>query len=167
MPVDLQATDLNPAWLERVRARPTGAGNTPQVLLVEPDRNVRELLKLHLVTAGYCVKAAEDASVIAAELARRPTDLVILDMGLPSIDGVEFFVAEPEGELIPVLFLTADESTRERVERLGALACLTRPIYADIFLDAVARALRARDTARVRAGLRPPSAGPRASASAA
>ena len=162
MPQDLQATDLNPAWLDRVRARPTAAGTTPQVLLVHEERNLRELLKLHLVCAGYAVKGISHPSGIGAELARRTTDLVIVDMALPYVEGIEFFVSEPHGGLIPVMFLTADEPTCSRAERLGAVACLTQPLYADLFLNAVAQALREREAAAIRAGLRPPSTAQRA-----
>lgn len=156
MSYNLETTELNPDWLDNVRARPTEAGATPHVLVVHPERNIRELLKLHLVTAGYAATTVDDAALIGEELIRRATDLVIVDMSVPNVDGVEFFVTDPDVELIPVMFLTADEQIRARAERLGGVACLTKPLYADLFLAGVARCLKASGTARVRAGLRAP-----------
>ncbi|HUQ73972.1 MAG TPA: response regulator [Burkholderiales bacterium] len=125
------------------------------VLVIHHDRDLRELLKRHLAGAGYAVTSLKDPGDIGVQLARRGTDLVVVDMGLPYIDGVEFFVSQPDGQLIPVVFLTDDDKTRARAERLGAVACLTKPMYADAFLGAVARALRERENFGLRAGIRP------------
>lgn len=158
MPSTVEITDLNPHWLAAVRARPTASGATPRVLVVHAERTLRELLKLHLVTAGYAASVAEDAADAANEVMRRPPDLIVLDMTMPHMDGMEFVSAlkdDAPASLIPVLFLTADERAMARAERLGAVACLTAPIYPDVFLDAVSRCLQPRADARCSAGVRP------------
>lgn len=152
-----EITDLNPAWLAGVRARSTDEGTMPRVLVVHAERNLRELLKLHLVTAGYAVTSAADAVEAGKEVVRHAPDLIVLDVRMPYMDGVEFVSAlrsDPGMALIPVIFLTCDDESHARAERLGAAACLTTPLYADVFLKTVSRVLSAPAIA-LGAGIRP------------
>ena len=114
------------------------------VLVIDDDRAIRELLSLHLANRGYQVAVAEDAIVGGKlALATRP-QLIIIDVNMPYLDGPEFVAAlkgDPETKDIPVVFLTSDADVADRAGRLGAVACLTKPIMADRLLDVVARAI--------------------------
>ncbi|HEX7053153.1 MAG TPA: response regulator [Burkholderiales bacterium] len=115
-----------------------------RVLVIDDDRAIRELLRLHLANQGYEVATAEDAIVGGKmALSARP-QLIIIDVNLPYLDGPEFVAAlkgDPETRDIPVVFLTSDGDVADRAGALGAVACLTKPIMADRLLDVVARAI--------------------------
>lgn len=115
-----------------------------RVLVIDDDRSIRELLSLHLANRGYDVAVAEDAIVGGKlVLAARP-QLIIIDVNMPYMDGPEFVAAlksDPETRDIPVVFLTSDDDVVDRAKRLGAVACLKKPIMADRLLDIVSRAI--------------------------
>ena len=115
-----------------------------KVLVIDDDRSIRELLSLHLSNRGYDVAVAEDAIVGGKlALAAKP-QLIIIDVNMPYLDGPDFVAAlksDPLTSDIPVVFLTSDADVIERAAKLGAVACLTKPIMADRMLEVVARAL--------------------------
>lgn len=128
----------------------------PRVLVVHGDKSLRQLVKLHLACAGYDVRIAQDAVEAGRLVMREPPELIILDVDMPYMDGVEFVSALRSDDaipLIPVIFLTLCESALERAERLGASACLTAPLSSEVLLRAVARCL---DQSEARAGVRTP-----------
>ncbi len=115
-----------------------------KVLVIDDDRSIRDLLSLHLANRGYEVAVAEDA-VVGGRLAlsAKPA-LIIVDVNMPYLDGPDFVAAlkgDPETKDIPVVFLTSEDDMHDRAGRLGAFACLTKPIMADRLLDVVARAI--------------------------
>jgi CheY-like chemotaxis protein len=114
-----------------------------RVLVIDDDRSIRELLSLHLANRGYDVAVAEDAIVGGKlVLAARP-QLIIIDVNMPYMDGPEFVAAlrsAPQTSDIPVVFLTSDDEVTDRAKRLGAVACLKKPIMADRLLDIISRA---------------------------
>ena len=132
----------------------------PRVLVAHANKSMRQLIKLHLVCNGYEVTLAEDAVAAGRHAMRQPPDLIVLDVDMPYMDGLEFVSALRGGAsvpLIPVIFLTAREEALERAERLGATACLTTPLSSEELLRAVARCVRPRSEARLRVGFRAPS----------
>ena len=133
----------------------------PRVLVAHTDKSMRQLIKLHLVCGGYAVTLAEDAVEAGRQAMRQPPDLIILDVEMPYVDGLEFVSAlksDAAVPLIPVIFLTSREEALERAERLGATACLTAPLSSEQLLHAVARCMRPQSEARLRLGFRTPSA---------
>ncbi len=113
------------------------------VLVVEDDASMRELLRLHLSNAGYRVTAAEDAAVAGRALLAAPPDLVVADIQLPFLDGLEFasvLVADATLPNIPVVLISAHEQYRERAEAMGSVF-LQKPILKEALLQAVADAL--------------------------
>jgi CheY-like chemotaxis protein len=118
--------------------------NKGRVLVIDDDRSIRELLSLHLGNRGYDVAVAEDAVVGGRlALAAKP-QLIIVDAHMPYLDGPDFVAAlksDPLTSDIPVVFLTSDEDMADRAARLGAFACLKKPIMADRLLDVVAAAI--------------------------
>jgi DNA-binding response OmpR family regulator len=104
----------------------------PSVLVVEDEKNIRDLVCLHLGVEGFtCVPAATGAQ--ALDLAgRQPFDLMVLDLMLPEIDGVSVCRAVRRGNVnrdVPILMLTARREEADKVLGLesGADDYLTKP----------------------------------------
>src|ERR1700681_2637159 len=106
--------------------------DTRRVLVVEDERNIRDLVCLHLGLEGYeCVPVADgkEAMAVAAE---RPFELIILDLMLPSMDGVTICRAirrHGPNRDAPILMLTARREEADKVMGLdsGADDYLTKP----------------------------------------
>jgi len=128
-----------------------------RILVVHRERDMRELLKLHLAVANYSVTLAADAVEGARAVLRQAFDLIVLDANVPYLDGFEFVAAlrsDGVAALIPIIFLASRPETVERALRLGASACLTTPLYGDVLLKAVRDCLEPEQPALARAGLR-------------
>lgn len=110
-----------------------------RILVVDDERLNRRLLEVILGAEGYLVLEAPDGDTALALLAREPVDLVLLDVMMPGLDGVEVCrlirddLALP---LLPVVMLTAltDASWRSRARAAGADDFLTKPIDEDELL---------------------------------
>ena len=113
------------------------------ILVVDDDQSLRELLRLHLSSAGYEVTTASDGIEAGYAVLKSPPDLIISDVGMPHMDGYEFIAALKSDKTlpaIPVIFLTSmDDSDRGR--ELGAVGFITKPVRADKLLAAVAEHL--------------------------
>jgi two-component system response regulator MprA len=117
------------------------------VLVVEDDPAVRASLERSLEFEGYgVVTAADGAAGLAAVGAHRP-DAVLLDLGLPELDGLEVCRRlRADGNATPILMLTARESTRDRVTGLdaGADDYLPKPFALEELLARLRALLRRR-----------------------
>lgn len=114
-----------------------------RILIVDDDQCMRELLQLHLRSAGYEVAVAEDAVVAGRMILKSPPDLLIVDVEMPYINGVEFvatLVADQTVPYIPVIFLTATPHFEVRAAELGA-GYLQKPCMAGQLLKAVQQRL--------------------------
>lgn len=112
------------------------------ILVVDDDPNVRELMRLHLSSAGYEVQVAQDAIAAGYLVLRSPPDLLISDVNMPHMDGFEFVAAlKADKSLppIPVIFLTTEEEGDQRGKELGAVGYLTKPVRSDRLLALVAQ----------------------------
>lgn len=112
------------------------------ILVVDDDANTRELLRLHLSSAGYAVHVAEDAIAAGYIVLRSPPDLIISDVNMPHMDGFEFIAAlRSDNTLphIPVIFLTTAEEGDQRGKELGAVGYITKPVRSDRLLALVAQ----------------------------
>jgi len=102
---------------------------TDRILIVEDDEGIRETLKYHLTTAGYAVTEAYDGA-IGLRLARttRP-DLVLLDLMLPGMSGMEFCRALRRSSRVPIIMVTARDSEVDKIVglELGADDYITKP----------------------------------------
>lgn len=112
-----------------------------RILIVDDDRNMRELLSLHLKHAGYEIQSAEDGIAAGyAVLYQRP-DLIICDVIMPHMNGLEFVAAlraDPVQQNIPVIFLTTAADAETRGRELGAVGFLRKPVRADALLSFIA-----------------------------
>lgn len=103
-----------------------------RLLLVEDDGVLRAQLKATLVQAGYAVDEAADGQEAAHLGNTEPYDAVVLDLGLPVIDGLTVLQRwRAQGHTMPVLILTARDSWHEKVAGIdaGADDYLTKPFH--------------------------------------
>jgi len=100
------------------------------VLVIEDDRDIARLLELHLKDDGYSVTVVADGEAGLREALSKPYDIVILDLILPGMDGLEVCRRLRSGpEYPPVLMLTAKSTDVDRILGLemGADDYLTKP----------------------------------------
>jgi DNA-binding response OmpR family regulator len=102
--------------------------SVPTVLVVEDERDIRDLLRRYLERADYAVLTSATGSEAIAYLEGGTADLLLLDLGLPDIDGFEVLkLATVLG--VPVIALTARSSVEDRIRGLerGADDYVTKP----------------------------------------
>lgn len=113
-----------------------------RILVVDDDESLRELLRMHLASAGYEVSTAGDAISAGYLVLKNPPDLILSDVNMPHMDGFEFVAALKSDKTlpyIPVIFLTSVEDGDHRGKELGAVGYLTKPVRADRLLELVAQ----------------------------
>jgi two-component system response regulator MprA len=92
-----------------------------RVLIVDDDRALRDALRRALVLGGYETVSVESGESALAEVARSEPDAVVLDIGLPDIDGLEVCRRlRGSGNRVPVLMLTARDAVADRIDGLDA-----------------------------------------------
>ena len=131
------------------RVQRQSAMDHPSVLVVDDEPAVRELLKLHLANAGYDVRLAEDAIVAGRALMESPPDVMLVDVAMPYMGGLEFVAtlnADSSVPHVPVIFITGREEVLNRAKALGA-GCLKKPFEAQALIELVQRHARARSQA--------------------
>src|ERR1700684_3989768 len=101
----------------------------PRVLVVEDDDAIAQVLQRSLRMEGYDVRIAGDGMAALDEAHAFLPDLVILDLGLPKLDGIEVARTLRETDDVPILVLTARDAVESRVEGLdsGADDYLVKP----------------------------------------
>jgi two-component system, OmpR family, response regulator MprA len=91
-----------------------------RVLIVDDDPQLLRALRITLRAVGFDVVAASDGRMALAEAAAAPPDAVVLDLGLPRIDGFEVCRTLRDESDVPILMLTARNALEARVEGLDA-----------------------------------------------
>ena len=126
-----------------------------RVLLVEDDRDIAEPLARALTREGYDVTAAGDGRVALNEVLDSPPDLIILDIGLPGMDGLDVcrHVRDVRPH-VPILMLTARDGELETVAGLdaGADDYVTKPFRLSELLARIRAMLRRSAPPEVTAG---------------
>jgi two-component system response regulator MprA len=93
---------------------------TGRVLVVEDDEDIADVLRRSLRQEGHEVRTAADGEEALALAGEFVPDLVVLDLGLPKLDGIEVARRLRAGGDVPILMLTARSETDDRVEGLDA-----------------------------------------------
>ena len=92
----------------------------PRVLVVEDDEEIAQTLQRSLRMEGYEVRVAGDGVTALDEAHAFLPDLVVLDLGLPRLDGIDVAKTLRDGDDVPILMLTARDALEARVEGLDA-----------------------------------------------
>ena len=114
------------------------------VLVVDDELPIRRALTINLKARGYDVEAAGTGEEALDVAARRHPDVVILDLGLPGIDGVEVIRGLRGWSQVPIVVLSVREGERDKVAALdaGADDDVTKPFGMDELLARLRAALR-------------------------
>ena len=117
---------------------------TKHVLIVDDDRLLRISLCLQLEQAGYRASAAASAEEALALIQQDRPDLVLLDIGLPGIDGLEALRQFQQHGDLPVIFVTARRRELDTIIGLevGADSYITKPFNPDVLLAHIKAVLR-------------------------
>lgn len=99
------------------------------ILVVEDDRELRDVVRRYLERAGYAVHTTGSGAEALSLLDTGGLDLVVLDLGLPDVDGLEVLAAARHGDEVPVVVLTARSQVEDRIDglRRGADDYVTKP----------------------------------------
>ncbi len=122
------------------------ADRAPRVLVVEDDHEIAQVLQRSLRLEGYEVRVASDGQAALETATDYVPDLVVLDLGLPKIDGMEVARRLREVDDVPILILTARDAVEARVEGLdtGADDYLVKPFERQELLARLRALLRRR-----------------------
>jgi two-component system KDP operon response regulator KdpE len=114
------------------------------ILLIEDELQMRRFLKVTLQSEKYSVLEAETAANGLAQAATRNPDVVLLDLGLPDMDGLEVIEKLREWTAVPVIVISAREQEGDKIKALdgGADDYLTKPFSAGELLARIRVALR-------------------------
>jgi two-component system, OmpR family, KDP operon response regulator KdpE len=108
----------------------------PVVLVVEDDPDTAEIVSQILTSAGFTTYLADDGETALQQLASFTPDLVILDIALPGIDGMEVLQLVREASSVPMIMLSGYSQPQERVSalRTGADDYVTKPFVPDVLV---------------------------------
>src|SRR4029077_11804674 len=101
----------------------------PVALIIDDEVQIRRLLRLVLEGESYKVHEAETGQLGLMEIATRKPDVVLLDLGLPDVDGLQVLKRLREWSEVPVIVLTVRDDVQEKVAVLAARAddYITKP----------------------------------------
>jgi len=124
----------------------TSTGRAYKILLVEDDAQILRVLELELKHEGYEVETARDG-LTGLERALKEPDLVVLDLMLPKLDGMEVCARIRAKSTVPIIMLTAKDRIPDRVAGLdaGADDYLAKPFSIEELLARIRARLREKD----------------------
>ena len=122
--------------------------STIRILIIDDDAEFAGVLRMHLVAAGYTAEVAEDAVEGGKALLARPPALVLCDIAMPYMNGLELMSlmrTDANSASIPVVFVSgrSDGETMARAVELGAADFLAKPVTREQLLQTVKACLQA------------------------
>ena len=120
------------------------SNNKYKILVVEDDRNILSMIQTVLDTNGYQVLTAQRCQQGILMLSSHVPDLVVLDLGLPDMDGEEFIRITRRSSMIPIIVLSARSEEQDKISALdlGAKDYITQPCGTGELLARVRASLR-------------------------
>jgi two-component system, chemotaxis family, chemotaxis protein CheY len=120
----------------------------PKVILtVDDSRSIRQMVSFTLTQAGYQVLEAIDGRDALAKLAVTSADMVITDLNMPNVNGIELIREvrkQPKYKFIPILMLTTEsqDARKQEGKAAGATGWIVKPFNATQLVDVVKKVLR-------------------------
>jgi DNA-binding response OmpR family regulator len=116
----------------------------PTILIVDDEPSIREVVSIYLRRAGYQVVVAHDGQAAIEALEKQPPDLVVLDLMLPKVDGLEIARRLRAGSDTPIIMLTARREEADRITGLemGADDYVVKPFSPQELVSRVKAVLR-------------------------
>ena len=120
------------------------SNNKYKILVVEDDRNISGMIQMVLESNGYQVLMAQRCRQGILMLTSHVPDLVVLDLGLPDMDGEEFIRIARRSSMIPIIVLSARTEEKDKISALdlGANDYITKPFGTGELLARVRASLR-------------------------
>ena len=120
------------------------SNNKYKILIVEDAANTRSFIKANLETSDYQVICAETCTLGIMMYASHHPDLIILDLGLPDLDGLDLIQKVRESDTVPIIVLSARSNERDKVEALdlGANGYIAKPFGTEELLARIRAVLR-------------------------
>ncbi len=125
----------------------TAPSSPLKILVVDDEPAIRRFLRTSLDTQGYSIREAETGQAALEQIRRDPPDVLVLDLGLPDMDGLEIIQQlRGGGSTAPIIVLSSrvDETGKVRALDLGADDYVTKPFGIEEFLARLRAALRHR-----------------------
>lgn len=118
-----------------------------KIMAVDDSATIRELLRDTLTAAGYVVVTAVDGSDALAKMVREPCDMLVTDLNMPKIDGIDLVSAVrkmPGRRFLPILMLTSETDGEKKIagKAAGASAWIDKPFKPQQLLSVVQMVLR-------------------------
>ena len=114
------------------------------ILVLDDDPDLRALVKHYLAAAGYDVELADSAAAAGKAIAARRPDLIVADINLPQVSGIEFVASlrdDAAAARIPVIYLTGLEADSELAVKTVGFPLLSKPVVPRELLALVKRQL--------------------------
>ena len=117
------------------------------IMTVDDSPSIRQMVGFTLRNAGFKVLEAEDGQVAVEKLAQTPVNMVITDLNMPNMDGIELIkeVRKSTGySTIPILMLTTESQAakKEQAKAAGATGWIVKPFVQEKLLEVVKKVIR-------------------------
>jgi len=119
---------------------------TKSIMTVEDSTSLREMIAFTLQEAGYEVMEAGDGEEALAKLNGNPVHLVITDLNMPRMNGIELtrsLRSDPQHKFVPIIFLTTESQMQKKqaAKEAGATGWIVKPFKQDQLIQVVKKVL--------------------------
>lgn len=114
------------------------------ITIVEDDPTIREKLALFLQEEGYTITLIKNFKEVVESLLKVNTDLILLDINLPYLDGFNICRKIKEKSNVPIIFVTSRDTTEDEIKsiQVGGVDFITKPYNKIVLLEKIKRALK-------------------------